>query len=298
MLPQNLVSRKPYRGVNVFMLHAMAYESPFWLTFKQAKEMGGNVRKGEHDCPVVFWKWLDADETDKATGKRPVPMLRYYSVFNVAQCDGVTAPAMRGQLRHKLGQVGQAAAKPVELEADNHVQATAPTPVMAFNSYGRMSVAYAAYQNLTPQVRDKANALLAKNPDYTNWVALLPPNTPAADTNLMLFMIAATWADRIKSEAGYAEDNPADRNKCGAMSAQNVGFTDHFRHRCWHFIDVAFAQDGTTNLPATPVPNAQERVYLFGEVLWGKDEDRKPTLCRGCCTLSGISTNRFIARQG
>src|SRR5580765_3659705 len=40
MLPQNLVSRKPYRGVNVFMLHAMSYESPFWLTFKQAKEMG------------------------------------------------------------------------------------------------------------------------------------------------------------------------------------------------------------------------------------------------------------------
>src|SRR5438477_2322830 len=83
------------------------------------------------------------------------------------------------------------------------------TPVRAFNSYGHMSVAYVAYQNLTPQVRDKANALLAKNPDYTNWVALLPPNTAAADTNLMLFMIAATWADRIKSAAGYAEDNPA-----------------------------------------------------------------------------------------
>jgi antirestriction protein ArdC len=96
MLPQNLVSRKPYRGVNVFMLHAMAYESPFWLTFKQAKEMGGNVRKGEHACPVVFWKWLDADGAGEATGKRPVPMLRYYSVFNVAQCDGVTAPAIEG----------------------------------------------------------------------------------------------------------------------------------------------------------------------------------------------------------
>jgi antirestriction protein ArdC len=96
MLPQNLVSRKPYRGVNVFMLHAMSYESPFWLTFKQAKEMGGNVRKGEHACPVVFWKWLDVAEASEATGKRPVPMLRYYSVFNVAQCDGVTAPAIEG----------------------------------------------------------------------------------------------------------------------------------------------------------------------------------------------------------
>jgi len=96
MLPQNLVSRKPYRGVNVFMLHAMSYESPYWLTFKQAQAMGGNVRKGEHACPVVFWKWLDTDDASEPTGKRRVPMLRYYSVFNVAQCDGVTAPAIEG----------------------------------------------------------------------------------------------------------------------------------------------------------------------------------------------------------
>jgi antirestriction protein ArdC len=44
----------------------------------------------------VFWKWLDVDATGEATGKRSVPMLRYYSVFNVAQCDGVTAPAIEG----------------------------------------------------------------------------------------------------------------------------------------------------------------------------------------------------------
>jgi antirestriction protein ArdC len=78
------------------MLHAMSYEWPFWLTFKQAKEMGGNVRRGEHACPVVFWKWLDADDASEPTGKRRVPMLRYYSVFNVAQCDGVTAQAIEG----------------------------------------------------------------------------------------------------------------------------------------------------------------------------------------------------------
>ena len=58
-MPRNLVSGKAYRGVNVFLLHAMAYESPYWLTYKQAQELGGNVRKGEHACPVVFWKWLD-----------------------------------------------------------------------------------------------------------------------------------------------------------------------------------------------------------------------------------------------
>jgi len=96
MLPQNLVSRRPYRGVNVFLLHAMSYQSQFWLTFKQAQAMGGNVRKGEHACPVVFWKWLDVDDASEPTGKRRLPLLRYYSVFNVAQCERVTAPAIEG----------------------------------------------------------------------------------------------------------------------------------------------------------------------------------------------------------
>ena len=54
--PRNYVSKKPYRGINVFLLHAMSYESPFWLTFHQANELGGKIRKGEKSCPVVFWK--------------------------------------------------------------------------------------------------------------------------------------------------------------------------------------------------------------------------------------------------
>jgi antirestriction protein ArdC len=86
--PRNLISRKPYRGVNVFLLHSMAYQSPFWITFKQAQELGGNVRKGEKACPVVFWKWLDIEDKETGEGKR-APMLRYYSVFNSSQCDGI-----------------------------------------------------------------------------------------------------------------------------------------------------------------------------------------------------------------
>jgi antirestriction protein ArdC len=91
-MPRNLTSRKPYRGVNVFLLHAMSYASPYWLTFRQAQELGGNVRKGEKACPVVFWKWLDLEGNEPDEKKR-VPMLRYYSVFNVAQCEGIEASA-------------------------------------------------------------------------------------------------------------------------------------------------------------------------------------------------------------
>lgn len=86
-LPRNLVSKKPYRGVNVFLLHAMSYESPYWLTYKQAQELGGNVKHGEHATPVVFWKWLD--KTDDDGNVKQVPMLRYYSVFNASQCEGI-----------------------------------------------------------------------------------------------------------------------------------------------------------------------------------------------------------------
>lgn len=90
--PRNLVSGKPYRGVNTFLLHAMSYASPFWVTFKQAKELGGSVKRGEHACPVVFWKWLELDEPGSGPDNRKrVPFLRYYSVFNVAQCEGIPA---------------------------------------------------------------------------------------------------------------------------------------------------------------------------------------------------------------
>ena len=87
-LPRNQVSQKPYRGINVFLLLAMSYESPFWLTFRQALQLGGTVRKGEKSCPVVFWKQTTFE--DKESGEQQkIPLLRYYHVFNVAQCDGL-----------------------------------------------------------------------------------------------------------------------------------------------------------------------------------------------------------------
>ena len=87
-LPRNLVSGKSYRGINVFLLLAMSYESPFWLTFRQALQLGGNIRKGEKSSPVVFWKQTTI--ADKESGEpQKIPLLRYYSVFNVAQCDGI-----------------------------------------------------------------------------------------------------------------------------------------------------------------------------------------------------------------
>lgn len=87
-LPRNLVSQNPYRGINVFLLLAMSYESPFWLTFRQALQLGGTVRKGEKSCPVVFWKQTTIEDTESGEQQKK-RMLRLYHVFNVAQCDGL-----------------------------------------------------------------------------------------------------------------------------------------------------------------------------------------------------------------
>ena len=87
-LPRNLVSKKPYRGINVFLLMAMSYESPHWLTFRQAIQLGGNVKKGEKSCPVVFWK-LMKNEDEESAEPRKAPLLRLYHVFNIAQCEGL-----------------------------------------------------------------------------------------------------------------------------------------------------------------------------------------------------------------
>jgi antirestriction protein ArdC len=91
-MPRNLTSKKEYRGVNVFLLSCMPYSSPYWLTYKQATDKGGNVRKGEKSTLVVFWKLLAAGETSETEATGKVPLLRYYNVFNLEQCEGIEAP--------------------------------------------------------------------------------------------------------------------------------------------------------------------------------------------------------------
>ena len=94
-MPRNYVSKRPYSGVNVLLLWCAAqekgYSSSEWLTFKQAKEKGGAVRKGEKATTIVFYKRLDIKETTD-TGEqidKQVLLAREYHVFNADQCDGL-----------------------------------------------------------------------------------------------------------------------------------------------------------------------------------------------------------------
>ena len=103
--PVNAISRRPYSGVNFFLLASSRFTSPFWITWNQAKELGGSIREGERSEIVVFWKVYyrenrndaeieehdpeiadDAASLDNLGAKRRF-VLRFYRVWNVEQVE-------------------------------------------------------------------------------------------------------------------------------------------------------------------------------------------------------------------
>lgn len=95
----NAISNRAYSGCNAFLLWMIRHPNPRYLTFKQAKEAGGTVRKGEHGIPVYFVKHLYAKGDTMRDGRvtdRNISMLRQYTVFNVAQCDGLPDRVIHG----------------------------------------------------------------------------------------------------------------------------------------------------------------------------------------------------------
>jgi antirestriction protein ArdC len=87
-VPRNLLSLKPYRGINVWLLLSRPYTSPYWCTFKQAQEIGGTIRKGEKGTTIVFWKFADEQRNEERDqpGSRSstAPLVRTYTIFNSA----------------------------------------------------------------------------------------------------------------------------------------------------------------------------------------------------------------------
>jgi hypothetical protein len=140
-------------------------------------------------------------------------------------------------------------------------------PAFAWNDQGHMAVAYLAYQRLQPETRARVNALLRLNPYYGKWRAAIPQGATGADTDRMIFMIAATWPDQIRTDPQYVDDGLKGGNfPDGPDSSRNIGYADHFRHKYWHFIDLFYSQDGTP-LPPVPSPNAETQIKAFRAAL-------------------------------
>lgn len=100
--PINADTRKGYRGINVALLGISKMKNGFelnaWLTYRQAKKLGGNIKKGSKSSMVVFYKpyevkpdgWEDYDLNEiPESEKEYIPLLRYYNVFNVEQTEGI-----------------------------------------------------------------------------------------------------------------------------------------------------------------------------------------------------------------
>ncbi len=93
--PKNFASGKPYRGINVFLLGSLRYTSPYFLTYLQAKKLGGHVRKGERGGMVVKFGTYTKEGEGAEQHEESVEERRYlkaYTVFNASQIEGIQFP--------------------------------------------------------------------------------------------------------------------------------------------------------------------------------------------------------------
>ena len=93
-LPTSLFTEKPYSGVNTILLWGSMYEKGFssshWVTFKQARELGGNVLKGSKGTTITFFKpWKKIHDNGE---EETIPLLKTFTVFNYEQTENLPEP--------------------------------------------------------------------------------------------------------------------------------------------------------------------------------------------------------------
>ncbi len=91
--PRN-VRGNVYRGINRLVLSIQPYADPRWLTFNQVRELGGQIRKGEHGTPVMFWNEVE-EERETEVQKRM--LARLYYVFNAEQAEGLDIDPLKAR---------------------------------------------------------------------------------------------------------------------------------------------------------------------------------------------------------
>ncbi|MEH6533535.1 MAG: zincin-like metallopeptidase domain-containing protein [Photobacterium frigidiphilum] len=95
-LPMNFKTKHQYSGVNILLLWSeiveKGYSSPYWLTYKQAVELGGNVIKGQKGTAIIFYKMLEKDNDQGE--KNMIPMLKSFTVFNLDQIENIEKPSV------------------------------------------------------------------------------------------------------------------------------------------------------------------------------------------------------------
>lgn len=93
--PRNLLTGNLYRGINCLILGCSDLESPFWITFRQCETLKGRVKKGSKGTPIVYWQILESKEGDSDPKKKRYPLIKYSTVFNSDQCEGLNIPPVK-----------------------------------------------------------------------------------------------------------------------------------------------------------------------------------------------------------
>lgn len=190
----------PYRGINILLLWGEAmmkgYGSSKWMTYRQAQELGGQVRKGEHGSLVVYadrFKKTEADENGNDV-EREIPFMKGYTVFNVEQIDG---------LPEKYGDRPAALPEKMQLidEAEAFFAATSARVV-----HGGNMALYAPSQDVIrlpyPEAfRDAESYAATKAHELTHWTA---HETRLARTLGKRFGDEAYAAEELVAELGAA----------------------------------------------------------------------------------------------
>ena len=96
--PRNFLTKNFYQGINVFLLSSAGYASPWFLTYRQAQELGGQVRKGEKGLLIVKYGTFEKEAPSSKTGESETlkhGYLKGYTVFNSSQIDGIEFPEIK-----------------------------------------------------------------------------------------------------------------------------------------------------------------------------------------------------------
>jgi antirestriction protein ArdC len=97
-LPRNLLTNRAYRGINMLLLNSLGYEHNLFVTYNQLnRELGGKVKKGEEGHIITYWNYgdkgkgnaEDAEASEDGEKPKKAPLLRYYTVFNISQCENI-----------------------------------------------------------------------------------------------------------------------------------------------------------------------------------------------------------------
>jgi len=94
LMASNLISKKPYQGINALVLSIVGgeYSSPYWLTYKQAQQLGGSVKLGEKGTHITYYSKVIKKDKDTEELLGSFALLKGYVVFNAEQCEGITVP--------------------------------------------------------------------------------------------------------------------------------------------------------------------------------------------------------------